>query len=58
MRPLKICALALWFVFALAAAREANAADIVVKRFDSGDGNNAVGVSKPAKIPRLTVRRR
>ena len=44
MRPLKICALALWFVFALAAAREANAADIVVKRFDSGDGNNAVGV--------------
>jgi hypothetical protein len=44
MRPLKICALALWSIFALAAAREAGAADVVVKRFDSGDGSNAVGV--------------
>ena len=44
MRRLKICTFGLCCFFALGMAWRAAVADVLVKRFDSGDGRNAVGV--------------
>ena len=44
MRLLKICAYGLWSSLVLGMLWQPAAADVVVKRFDSGNGGNALGV--------------
>ena len=58
MRPLKIGICGLWSFLALALMWHVAAADTLIKRFESGDGRNAVGLVEASEDTRSTGRRR